>query len=76
MTAEHDTSTMTPMKKTKKTKTAFMCGIALQHEVGETAVLLYPSPKALKKDHSCCDDECGIAEVEVRLKRWVRKPRV
>lgn len=59
----------------KKTKKAFMCGVSFQHELGETDVRLFPTAKALKERLNC-SDECGIAEVEVRFKRWVKKPLV
>ena len=52
-----------------------MCGIAFQHELGETDVKLYPTAKEMKKRH-VGSEECGIAEVEIRFKRWVKKPTV
>ena len=59
----------------RKSKKGFMCGIAFQHELGETDVKLYPTAKEMKKRH-VGSEECGIAEVEIRFKRWVKKPTV
>lgn len=55
-----------------ETHKGYMCGVAWQHEVGETEVELYQSPEACRKARGCTN-ECGIVEVEVRLRRWVRK---
>jgi|APFre7841882654_1041346.scaffolds.fasta_scaffold71377_3 hypothetical protein len=63
------------MDKGRKVK-AFMCGIAWQHELGETDVRLYPSAKVMlsgPKGHVFCAKECGIVEVEVKFVRWVRE---
>ena len=59
------------MKKIKevKVKKAYICGIAWQHEVGETNVKIYESPKACP----CWDyKECGVVEVEIKVKKWVK----
>jgi len=50
-----------------------MCGIAWQHELGEADVKLYPSKKAIIKGGCGRFSECGIIEVEVKFKRWVKK---
>jgi hypothetical protein len=59
------------MEKEKIVK-VYMCGVAWQHEIGNTPVKVHPSSKCLELDHKCTS-ECGIVEVEVRLKRWVLK---
>jgi len=54
---------------------AYMCGVAWQHEIGNTEVELFASVASCAKTRKCTD-ECGIVEVEVRLKRWVKKQRI
>jgi hypothetical protein len=53
--------------------TAYMCGVAWQHEIAveemSPACQLYNSIEEITK--AGCTDECGIVEVEIRLKRWV-----
>ena len=61
------------MKKTPKK--GFLCGVAFQHELGETTVKVFPTAKSLE-ERKTCTDECGIAEVEIRFKRWVKKPTI
>ena len=64
------------MKKRKKgVKTLYSCGVDWQHEIGEASDLegkmpLYSSIKALKKARQCWE-ECGIVELELKLKTWV-----
>lgn len=50
----------------------FMCLIDWQYEIGAAADgnKIYPSADALRRGHSCADD-CGIVEVEVRIRRVV-----
>lgn len=58
---------------------AFICGIAWQHELGETDVRLYPTKETLlksEKKHFLCDQDCGIVEVEVKFVRWARKQKL
>ena len=62
------------MKKTE-TKKAYMCGVAWQHEIGNTDVTIWPSKESLERNNKC-SDECGIVEVEVKLKRWVKKQKL
>lgn len=52
--------------------TGYMCKIDWDYEFGnaENGNHVYPSIEALKKYHTCWE-ECGIVEVEVRLKRVV-----
>lgn len=57
------------MKKTKK-KSVYICDVAWDHEIGETDVTVFP-PNSLKpfKKHSTC----GVVEVEMTLKKVVKK---
>ena len=52
--------------------TGYMCKTDWDYELGnaEDGNHVYPSIEALKKHHTCWE-ECGIVEVEVRLKRVV-----
>lgn len=44
----------------------FLCGIAFQHELGETDEIdIYNSLEDCKKGHSCWK-ECGIVAIEVK----------
>lgn len=55
----------------KEVKKAYMCEIDWNHELGETKTSIYPaSKKYLEKHHTA---SCGIVEVEVSLKRTVKK---
>ena len=54
---------------------AFMCGVAWQHELGETDVKTYGSAKDCENDQGCTKT-CGIVEVEIRLKKWVKKQKM
>jgi hypothetical protein len=64
------------VKKKQKigVKKAYCCGIAWQHEMGETNTILYSTAKQCKQRCNCTND-CGIVEVEIRLKRWVVKQK-
>ena len=53
-------------------KKAYVCGVAWQHEIGETDVTMYESARRCRKERGCTE-ECGIVEIEVRFKRWVKK---
>jgi hypothetical protein len=57
-----------------KTKRVFVCGIAWQHEVGETDVKMYPTAVDCAADQRCADD-CGVVELEVTEVRWVKEQR-
>lgn len=54
----------------------YMCMIDWEHEIGASADgnRVFPSVEALKARHTCAD-ECGIVEVEVRIKRVVQEAR-
>ena len=55
----------------KKGKKSYVCGVDWQHEIGEcNDVTLYSSIKALKKARSCWP-QCGIVELEIKVKKWV-----
>lgn len=44
----------------------YLCGIAFQHELGETSEInIYDSLEELKKGHICWE-ECGIVEIEIK----------
>lgn len=61
-------------KPKSKSKTAYMCGIAWQHEIGETDVEVFPTRKLCEGMHA--DDECGIVEVKVTFVRWVKNQKL
>jgi hypothetical protein len=48
----------------------YTCGVAFQHEIGETDVRFYESEEQLKKKRTCWK-ECGIVKVEVKLIEWL-----
>jgi hypothetical protein len=54
------------------TRTAYMCGVDFQHHLGEDskATRTYASVECLKEARECWK-QCGIVEVEVRVKAWV-----
>jgi len=52
-------------------KTAFMCGVAWQHEVGETTVELFENAKTCEQERSCTS-QCGVVKVAIRLLEWVK----
>lgn len=49
----------------------YMCGVAWQHEIGETWVKVFPSVESLKAAHTCTN-ECGIVELDVEFSEWVK----
>jgi hypothetical protein len=52
-------------------KKSYVCGVDWQHEIEEcNDVKLYSSVKALKKARSCWE-ECGIVELDIRVKKWI-----
>lgn len=61
--------------KKEKTIKVYICGIDLDHEIGEVmnGTQVYPTVAALKKERMCWR-ECGIAELEVKVKKWVHEP--
>lgn len=54
-----------------KTYKLYLCGVDLQHELGEADCPTYPSIEILKKMRTCWK-QCGIVEVEavVTVKEW------
>lgn len=63
-----------PRSRDRKPRTAYMCGVAWQHEVGETECELFASAEACEKSMGCTRD-CGIVEVRVSLRRWVKEQK-
>lgn len=53
-------------------KKVYICGVDWDHEIGECIVEVYPSVKSLKKNRTCWN-QCGIVELEITLKRTVKK---
>lgn len=55
-----------------KTRIAYMCGVDFQHHLGEDVwpTKTYASVEALKASNKCWP-QCGIVEVQVRVKSWV-----
>lgn len=55
-----------------------MDGTDWLYELGSAADgnKLYPDRKSLEKDSGHSLEECGIAVVEVRFVRWIRKPTI
>lgn len=61
------------MKRKKViSKRSYVCGVDFQHEIGDGAndVKLYSSLEVLKKERTCWK-ECGIVELDIRVKKWV-----
>lgn len=48
----------------------YMCGVAWQHEAGETDVEAYASAEQCRR-HMRCTKDCGIVEAELSLVKWV-----
>jgi hypothetical protein len=61
----------------ERTVTAYLCETDWNHELGHASDgnALYPSVDDLR-DHQPCADQCGIVEVEVRLKRVVSPGKI
>jgi hypothetical protein len=59
------------MKK-EISKKSYVCGVDWQHEIGEgpNDIKLYSSLEILKKERTCWK-ECGIVELDIRVKKWV-----
>lgn len=59
-------------RKSTVSKKSYVCGVDWQHEIGEgpNDVKLYSSLEVLKKERTCWK-ECGIVELDIRVKRWV-----
>ena len=55
----------------------YMDKVDFDHELGHNSAgnKIYPSPEALLR-RQLCAEECGIVEVEVRLKRVVLQGKV
>ena len=60
------------MAKKVISKKSYVCGVDWQHEIGEgpNDIKLYSSLAVLKKERTCWK-ECGIVELDIRVKRWV-----
>ena len=61
-----------PQDRITITATAYMCGTALECEAGHTDVTIYDNPDDIGE----CAQECGVAEVEITFKRWVKEPKI
>ena len=59
--------------KDDDTAIAYMCGTAWQHDLlcASHGEKIYPTKEALIKGESCTD-ECGILEIEIKVRRWVQ----
>lgn len=55
------------------TAIAYMCGVDWQHHTlsDMRGTLVYPSISELKEGRPCVA-ECGIVEVEIKVRRWVQ----
>ncbi len=63
------------MKRSRiKRIVGYMCGVDWDHELGQAlgGNVIYPSKADLIANKKCTD-ECGIVEVEVRLKKIIKK---
>jgi hypothetical protein len=58
----------------EETRIGYMCQTDFEHELGKAVRgnLVYPSVAALKQSRNCVD-ECGIVEVEIRLRQVVQE---
>lgn len=61
----------------RNSKTSFVCGVDFQHEIGEgpNDIKLYSSLEVLKKQRTCWR-ECGIVELDIKIKRWVEPQNI
>lgn len=61
----------------KTEKRGFMDGTDFQHHLESDAkpISVFVSEASLRRNRTCLD-ECGIAEVEIKIIRWVVKPTV
>jgi len=67
------------MAKKAQTIKLYTCGVDWQHEIGQASDLegkmpLYSTIEDLKRKRTCWK-ECGIVEVELKLKKWVEPQR-
>jgi hypothetical protein len=59
------------MRKGKPEKRiVYMCGVAWQHEAGETDVKIYASAAQCERREHCTKD-CGIVKAEISLVKWI-----
>ncbi len=60
----------------KKSLKAYVCIATIDTDLhfGAPSITLYPSLKDLKAERSCWK-ECGIYELEIKVKRIVKKPK-
>jgi hypothetical protein len=57
----------------KSKRKSYICMTDYQHGLGECAIKVYPTIKSLKK--AClCWKECGIVELEIRVKKIIERP--
>lgn len=59
----------------EKSKTGYMCGVDFQHHIEGDDATIFASVKQLKRDKKCTH-QCGIVEVEVRVKKWVKPQNI
>jgi hypothetical protein len=59
---------------TERIVTGFMCKVDWDHELGEAlgGNIIYPSQADLVANKKCTD-QCGMVEVEIRLKRVIKE---
>lgn len=48
----------------------YMCGVDFQYHIEGDDAKVFSSVKSLKREKGCTD-QCGIVEVEVRVKKWI-----
>jgi hypothetical protein len=55
-------------------KIGYMCGVDFQCEIDPAVEfpIVYSTIKALKKERTCWV-QCGIVEVELNIKKWIKK---
>jgi hypothetical protein len=51
----------------------YLCGTDFQHHLlcDSSGTTVYPSVAALRRNKTCLD-ECGIVEIEIKVRRWVQ----
>jgi hypothetical protein len=50
-------------------RVVYMCGVAWQHEAGETDVRVYSSAEQCRRNERCTKD-CGIVKAELSFVKW------
>lgn len=66
-----------PLVHKERIVTGYMCGIGWQHELGEAegGNKIYPSQEECE-EYEKCTHECGIVEVDVHFKKWVKEQKL